>query len=118
MGDIHVFQAKPEIEKIQWFADYGAQERYPLDPAKSRREMRVDGNEARPDVSIIFPISHQQISLHCLSTDVSQARSNECDLDPAIGSALSAHTPVLASTCHHFSIERAVLASNSLHAEV
>src|ERR1700722_1456001 len=98
MGYVNVFQFSPKRQEIQRFADDRAQERHSLDPPEPVGQARVDGNETGIDVSIPFPIAHQQISLHRLASNVAQTRSDEGDPDPRICSGFRVDLAVEIST--------------------
>ena len=61
MGNIRVFQASPQCQQIEGFADYGAETWNLLSPAQSARKAGIHRNQPGFHVRIVLPIAQQEV---------------------------------------------------------
>jgi hypothetical protein len=69
--DIHIFQAAPQIPRVQRQADYSAQQWYALSPAQAKGKVGIHWHKPRINFGIILPVPDEQICLHRLPAHVS-----------------------------------------------
>ena len=82
MSNVDIFTLPPEVQKVNRFPKNCADTPNTLRPGKNARQRRVHSNKADVDIRITLPQPHKEVGLHCLSTDVTQARCYDPDPKP------------------------------------
>src|SRR5690349_5609199 len=72
VGDVDIAQTAPEVDEVDGLADESAKPGDTLDPSEKFWRRGIDGKKMGREIGIIVPLTHQQIRLNGLASDIAE----------------------------------------------